>query len=57
VSWQEPRLDEDDDEGCYGPIVHCDHCNAAYGTIVTELSDHTEYACPVCEAIVWLDCY
>jgi hypothetical protein len=56
VSWQEPWLDEDD-EGCEGPVVYCEHCNSDYATIVTVLSDHTEYACPVCEAIVWLEVF
>lgn len=58
MSLQEPWLDKDDDD-CEGPIIHCEHCGSAYATIVTivtVLSDHTEYACPVCESVVWLDC-
>lgn len=48
-------FEDEDDDSSEGPVIHCEHCGSAYATIVTELSDHTEYACPVCEAIVWLD--
>jgi len=57
VTFSHPIEDEEDDDRGEGPVIYCEHCESSYATIVTSMADHTQYACPVCEAIVWLEVF